>query len=118
MTATKAVFYDTCAITVIIEGGYRMSNKIIKSVSFNVTNSEDEIMLKAIKKRNFSGYVKKLIMADIEAKRMAKAVEAKMVSESEPFVVSKEVAESNFEKLKKRQQLAKQSSAPKVFKPN
>jgi hypothetical protein len=43
-----------------------MSNKIIKSVSFNVTNEDDNRMLKHLKKRNFSGYVKKLIMREIE----------------------------------------------------
>lgn len=48
-------------------------NKVIKSVSFNVTNADDERMLKAIKRRNFSGYVKKLILADINAKEQTKA---------------------------------------------
>ena len=96
-----------------------MSNKIIKSVSFNETNIDDLIMLKAIRKRNFSGYVKKLIMADIEARRIAKeslrVVEAP--KEVKTVVKEKEVAESAFEQLKKRQQQMK-SSAPKVFKPN
>ncbi len=43
-------------------------NKVIKSVSFNKTNEKDERVLKAISRRNFSGYVKKLILADLDAK--------------------------------------------------
>lgn len=43
-------------------------NKIIKSVSFNLTNKEDVNMLNAIKRLNFSGYVKELILADIAMK--------------------------------------------------
>jgi hypothetical protein len=90
-----------------------MGNKFVKSVSFNITNKDDEIILKAVKRRNFSGYVKKLIMADIQAKQLAKDPEAV----EQPVVVKKEVAESNFEKVKKRQQQMK-PSAPQVFKPN
>lgn len=41
-------------------------NKVIKSVSFNKTNPVDEAMLKAISRRNFSGYVKKLILKDLK----------------------------------------------------
>jgi hypothetical protein len=43
-------------------------NKIIKSVSFNVTNADDKKMLDHLKRRNFSGYVKKLIMREIDIK--------------------------------------------------
>lgn len=57
-----------------------MSNKIIKSVSLNITVAEDQLILKHIKRRNFSGYVKKLILADIEQRKGVKpqneAVEA------------------------------------------
>lgn len=44
------------------------ANKIIKSVSFNLTNADDDLILKAVKRRNFSGYVKKLILADLKSK--------------------------------------------------
>jgi len=45
------------------------ANKVIKSVSFNTNKHADALILKAIKRRkNFSGYVKKLILADIEGK--------------------------------------------------
>jgi hypothetical protein len=124
MTATKAVFYDTCAITVIIEGGYQMSNKIIKSVSFNVTNSEDEIMLKAIKRRNFSGYVKKLIMADLNM-RKGLIIDEKKSEVINEVPVEKLNEKLSMDQLKKRSQLNQQNKksvnqpqAPKVFKPN
>lgn len=45
------------------------TNKLVKSVSFNITNATDALILKAIKRRkNFSGYVKKLLLADIQSK--------------------------------------------------
>jgi hypothetical protein len=47
-------------------------NKVIKSVSFNVTNEDDQRMLKHFSRRNFSGYVKKLIMKDILEREEAK----------------------------------------------
>jgi hypothetical protein len=43
-------------------------NKVIKSVGFNITNPDDVEILKAVKRRNFSGYVKKLILADLKKK--------------------------------------------------
>ncbi|MBG9548366.1 hypothetical protein [Cytobacillus firmus] len=46
----------------------RSSNKVVKSVSFNITNPEDVKCLEHVKEVAFSGYVKELILADI-AKR-------------------------------------------------
>lgn len=43
-----------------------MSNKVVKSVSFNVTNEKDREILDRLKDVNFSGYVKELIAADIQ----------------------------------------------------
>ena len=43
-------------------------NKVIKPVSFNITKNDDCAMLKHVARKNFSGYVKKLIMADLQAK--------------------------------------------------
>lgn len=40
--------------------------KFPKSVSFNLKNEDDKKILKHISRRNFSGYVKKLILADIK----------------------------------------------------
>ena len=44
------------------------SNKFPKSVSFNLKNATDQAILQYVKKRNFSGYVKKLILADMTQK--------------------------------------------------
>ena len=41
------------------------NNKFPKSVSFNLKNPNDVRILEHVKKRNFSGYVKKLILADM-----------------------------------------------------
>lgn len=49
-------------------------NKVIKPVSFNKTKEEDRRMLKHLQKRNFSGYVKKLILSEIEKKEQQKKV--------------------------------------------
>jgi hypothetical protein len=43
--------------------------KFIKSVSFNLKNEEDILINKHIARRNFSGYVKKLILQDITSKK-------------------------------------------------
>ena len=48
------------------------SNKVIKPVSFNKTKEDDKKMLKHLLKRNFSGYVKKLILEDIKKKEQQK----------------------------------------------
>ena len=44
------------------------SGKFPKSVSFNLKNASDVAILNHVKKRNFSGYVKKLILADMKEK--------------------------------------------------
>lgn len=41
-------------------------NKFPRSVSFNLKNQEDTAILRYVKKRNFSGYVKSLILADMK----------------------------------------------------
>jgi hypothetical protein len=40
-------------------------NKVIKSISFNITNEQDLKILEHTGDVNFSGYVKELILADI-----------------------------------------------------
>lgn len=42
-----------------------MGKKFPKSVSFNTNNPNDQRILEHVKRRNFSGYVKKLILDDI-----------------------------------------------------
>lgn len=43
-----------------------MSNRFSKPVAFNRTKEEDQKILKHVSRKNFSGYVKKLILADME----------------------------------------------------
>jgi len=50
------------------EGWMMARNKFPKSVSFNLKNASDVAILNYVKKRNFSGYVKKLILADMKEK--------------------------------------------------
>ena len=47
-----------------------MSNKVIKPVAFNAVKDKD--MINHLKRRNFSGYVKKLIAADMKTKATSK----------------------------------------------
>jgi exopolyphosphatase/pppGpp-phosphohydrolase len=81
-------------------------------------------MLKAIKKRNFSGYVKKLIMADLNIRKGLIFDEMKSEEKGE-IAVEKIDDKLSIEQLKKRSQLNQQNKksvdqpqAPKVFRPN
>lgn len=44
-------------------------NRFSKPVAFNHTNPKDQLILQHVKRRNFSGYVKKLILEDMKAKK-------------------------------------------------
>jgi hypothetical protein len=44
-------------------------NKVIKSVGFNVTNEDDKTILAAVGEKNFSAYVKELILADLRGNK-------------------------------------------------
>jgi hypothetical protein len=48
-------------------------NRFSKPVAFNKNKPEDQKILKHVSRRNFSRYVKQLIMADIKAKEQEKA---------------------------------------------
>lgn len=48
-------------------------NKVVKSVSFNITDQQDQVYLERIQDINFSGYVKKLIEKDIKARKIIKS---------------------------------------------
>ncbi|MBT2659386.1 hypothetical protein J7E81_30130 [Bacillus sp. ISL-18] len=48
-------------------------NKVIKSVSFNVTNEDDRLYLERIENVNFSGYVKRLIEKDMRQRKVIKS---------------------------------------------
>lgn len=45
-------------------------NKVVKSVSFNITNEQDKEFLQRIENVNFSGYVKRLMEKDIKSRRV------------------------------------------------
>jgi hypothetical protein len=45
-------------------------NKVVKSVSFNLTNEKDLEMLERIEHVNFSGYMKRLIEKDMKSRRV------------------------------------------------
>lgn len=51
-----------------------MSNKVVKSVSFNMGNEIDKECLEHIQQANFSGYVKELIFADIQKRKEARRI--------------------------------------------
>jgi hypothetical protein len=59
-------------------------NKIVKPVSFNITKQDDAKMLDHVKRRNFSGYIKKLIWQDIKSQEEKNA-------ENEPLLKPSEV---------------------------
>jgi hypothetical protein len=61
-----------------------MGTKSAKPVSFNTKNQRDVEMLKHVSRKNFSGYVKQLIWADMQAKKAATSpVQAKTVTDEQ-----------------------------------
>lgn len=78
-----------------------MTNRFSKPVAFNRTKEEDQKILKHVSRKNFSGYVKKLILADME--RVTPEHKQVVTKKKEPIKLS--VAE----RLKQAQ--------PKVFTP-
>jgi hypothetical protein len=42
-----------------------LNDKLFKTVSFNIKNPDDEKILNSVKRKNFTKYVKKLILQDI-----------------------------------------------------
>lgn len=108
-------------------------NNIIKSVSFNETNPDDKKMLKDIKRRrNFSGYMKKLLMADIEAREQkttqnkSETTQSEAISktkeqyepETKPTATPQEISLSSAEKLEQMRRQSKKTggnSQPKSF---
>ncbi|MFY0744767.1 hypothetical protein AB1K09_20070 [Solibacillus silvestris] len=74
-------------------------NKFPKSVSFNLKNAQDQAILKHVKKRNFSGYVKKLILEDMGKQNIPLAdpspVEQPVLSKMEQLQQKLESAKNN-----------------------
>jgi hypothetical protein len=64
-------------------------NKVIKSVGFNITNEQDQVLLAHIKEVNFSPYVKELIMVDIQKRNQALKIVQKSQNGGIKIVVGK-----------------------------
>lgn len=105
--------------------------KFSKPVAFNEKNEKDRLMLKHVKRRNFSGYVKKLIWEDMNLKQE----ETTHIHESEqPEVVVKEIpkeketkpapipqkqtAAERIQQLKSQTKKQQTSSSPLPFMPS
>jgi hypothetical protein len=79
-------------ILVLPKGGRRLSsNKIVKSVSFNITNEQDQAYLARIQNVQFATYVKRLIDKDIKSRRVIKAEQAPAKSLSDGPVIIRTV---------------------------
>lgn len=93
------------------------TNKAIKSVSFNIKVPTDADMLKYVKRRNFSGYVKKLILADMK-KNAANGNQVEEVIEAPtPIVKKTETAAERLDRMKKQKSEPKPTQAPLINLP-
>lgn len=72
-------------------------NKVVKPVSFNVTRPQDAEMLKFVARKNFSGYVKKLIIADLVSRKPAAEAE----EEKTEVIPTKETPAQRIERIKR-----------------
>jgi len=97
--------------------------KVIKSVSFNPALPDELKMIKAInRKGNYSGYIKKLIAADLGLKAAGKKqkdpdrepIQAKTESPTEPEVI--EPAQSYGERLEELKR-NRNTGGPKLWMP-
>jgi hypothetical protein len=61
-----------------------MTKKFAKSVSFNEKNETDKAILKHVARRNFSGYVKKLILEDMKNREEKKKKQELEKMENKP----------------------------------
>lgn len=89
-----------------------MGNKVIKPVSFNVTKSDDAAMLKYLARKNFSGYMKKLILEDMKLK---KGFEPTATTETPESVIEKPVIPTAREQIEKMRNESKKPPAPPLI---
>lgn len=102
------------------------SGKSIKPVCFNAKNEAEAAMLKHVKRRNFSGYVKKLIAEDLKRSEPAIDVQVEVPSlkGSAPIAPEPErpaTAAQRLEQLKQQKSgpiRTASASAPRIFKPS
>lgn len=66
-----------------------MTKKHVKSVSFNLKDEIEQQIWKYVSKRNFSGYVKKLIIEDMKRKTAEKKEQVNTAPVQEKKSISK-----------------------------
>lgn len=97
------------------------ANRFSKPVAFNRSKETDKKILKHVARRNFSGYVKKLILADIAAKgtNLPETSTASIPTYSERTSESiPKTAADRLTEMKQRQMQTKKTgniSGPKLF---
>lgn len=89
---------------------FMSENKRTKPVGFNIKNERDQRMLKYVARRNFSGYVKNLIEADMKAKGKWEEVEKAPAPKKEQ---KKDAEVNKFDALKDK--LKRPSKPPGPF---
>lgn len=82
-------------------------HKFSKPVAFNINNPTDKAIVEYVKRRNFSGYVKKLIMEDMKSKGIDVPKRKKTERPSE---VAVQPTETKLERLKRQLKSAKNVS--------
>lgn len=96
------------------------SNKVIKSVAFNKTNPVDVRILKAIRRRNFSGFVKKLILEFLDEKEKQKTFanqNKQTIEEKIEEIQAPQTAAERLEQMKTQIKKTDIPAGPKLFKP-
>lgn len=94
------------------------SNKIIKSVAFNKTNPDDARILKAIRRRNFSGFVKQLLHAYLDEREKQKTfAEEKTIEEKIEEIKTPQTAAERLEQMRTQIKRTDNPAGPKLFKP-
>lgn len=93
-------------------------NRFSKPVAFNKKNEEDQKILKHVSRRNFSGYVKKLILEDIKRKEQKKVVAENLEPVKEDVVeIVEEIKQPELAKESVKERLEKASAKIKKQSP-
>jgi hypothetical protein len=93
-------------------------NRFSKPVAFNKNNPDDQKILKHVSRRNFSGYVKKLILNDIrqrEEEKVQKETKKEVKNDAPKEDIKPTNAAERLEQLKQQQKRHETSSAPQIF---
>ncbi|PEU05239.1 hypothetical protein CN527_02570 [Bacillus cereus] len=103
--------------------------KFSKPVAFNEKNEKDRLMLQHVKRRNFSGYVKKLIWEAISLEKVEKEhvkeseqlntenAEIKEAKKLTPAPKPQPTASERIQQLKSQTKKQQTSPSPLPFKP-